>query len=286
MTVSAARSSRPSAVSRIRPGDTLSLYLAEVARTDLLTPEAEHRLAVACRAGGDGDEDREARQRAQSEMTVRNLRLVVSIAKQYVRPGILLGDLINEGNIGLIEAAGRYDPDIGVRFSTYATYWIRQAIARSIKNDRSTIRIPVYMWDAMKRMDKGLEVTDTERRYRKFADIAVVVHSLDSPSWDHGGNGSHNVTDGLSGLIDSRNAIPGHDAECLEENARVRRMVDALTEYDARLGMVIALRFGLDGNGSRTLQQVGDAVGLTRERARQLEAEGLKWLRREMRAEG
>jgi RNA polymerase primary sigma factor len=286
--------------------DAVRLYLNEIGRVDLLAPEEEVDLAKRIDAGTAaaalldsmepiGPEQRARLRRiersgrkAKSELTEANLRLVVSIAKRYVGRGLLFPDLIQEGNLGLMRAVDKFDYTRGYKFSTYATWWIRQMISRSIADQSRTIRIPVHLVETMnkiKRVERqlvqrlGREPTVEEvaqavelpvEKLEEFRRLSVDPTSLDAPVGEDG--------DGSMGeLIEDANAIvPADAASYLLLQQHLRAVLD---ELSPRERTVIERRFGLVDAQPHTLEQVGSELGLTRERIRQIEAKALAKLR-------
>jgi RNA polymerase primary sigma factor len=286
--------------------DAVRLYLNEIGRVDLLTAEEEVDLAKRVDAGAEAaamldsmapiGPERRARLRrierlgraAKAELTEANLRLVVSIAKRYVGRGLLFPDLIQEGNLGLMRAVDKFDYTRGYKFSTYATWWIRQMISRSIADQSRTIRIPVHLVETMnkiKRVERSLvqrlgrDPTVEEvaiavdlpvSKLEEFRRLAVDPTSLDAPVGEDG--------DGSMGeLIEDANAIvPVEAASYLLLQRHLRAILD---ELSPRERTVIERRFGLVDAQPHTLEQVGGELGLTRERIRQIEAKALAKLR-------
>ncbi len=256
----------------------LSTYLNEISRIPLLSTSEEIRLARRAQQG-----DREARHR----LIVSNLRLVVSIAKKYLYYGLPLLDLIEEGNLGLMKAVDRYDPERGCKFSTYATWWIRQAVTRSLSNQGRTVRIPVYITDNVARYKKtsedlyirtgkrpdaeqvakemGIKIPEA-RRLRSFVDDVSPLENLGSTDSDD----SRGVPESLEPLrVDKAIAQ-------IELDQQLDELMGQLTE---REGSILRYRYGLTDGKAHTLEETGRAFSLTRERIRQIEKDAMKRLR-------
>jgi RNA polymerase primary sigma factor len=275
--------------------DPVRMYLREIGRVPLLTAEEEVKLAQRMERGKaeqlkpnpnrriveDGEE-------AQRRLTEANLRLVVSVAKKYIGRGMSLLDLIQEGNIGLIRAVEKFDYTKGYKFSTYATWWIRQAITRAIADQARTIRIPVHMVETINRLirisrrllqDLGREPTSEEiaeqmeisaEKVREIIKVSQEPVSLETPIGEE--EDSH-----LGDFIEDHTALAPAEAashQLLKE--QVEDVLDSLTERERK---VLQLRFGLDDGRSRTLEEVGKEFHVTRERIRQIEAKALRKLR-------
>lgn len=259
--------------------DPVRMYLKEIGRIPLLTREQEIDLAQRTEAGD---------KRAKEKLTASNLRLVVSIAKKYIGRGMTFLDLIQEGNKGLIRAVEKYDWTKGFKFSTYATWWIRQAITRAIADQARTIRIPVHMVETINKLmrtsrklmqDLGREPTPDEigeamgmeaDRVREILKISQKTTSLETPIGDE--DDSY-----LGDFIADETQISPYDAtsqRMLKEN--VDEVLNALSDREAR---VLKMRFGLNGGRQMTLEEVGQKFGVTRERIRQIEAKALRKLR-------
>jgi len=259
--------------------DPVKMYLKDIGKVPLLTAEEETHLA---KLMTEGDEE------ARNKLSEANLRLVVSIAKRYVGRGMQFLDLIQEGNLGLLKAVEKFDHTKGFRFSTYATWWIRQAITRAIADQARTIRIPVHMVETINKLIRmsrqllqslGREPTPEEianemgisvDKVREIQKIAQDPVSLETPIGEE--EDSH-----LGDFVPDENAIsPSEMAEILDARDRVRKELEALS---AREQQVLRLRYGIYDGHPRTLEEVGKVFNVTRERIRQIEAKALRKLR-------
>jgi RNA polymerase primary sigma factor len=253
----------------------LETYLREINETALLTSHDEQTLAIAI---GNGDS------RARDRMVRANLRLVVNIARGYAGKGLGLQDLIEEGNLGLLRAVEGFDPAMGTRFSTYASYWIKQSIKRALINTAKTIRIPAYMVEllskwrrASARLTEELGRTPTPEEVarvlglprKKLPIIKKAIRIYNStPQTDQAETGWS-----LGEMVMDENMRSPED-ELLTHDS-LTKVLAMLETMDAREATVLRMRFGLDDHDPRTLKEIGEALGLTRERVRQIETEAL-----------
>jgi RNA polymerase primary sigma factor len=258
--------------------DPLRLYVRQIGGGALLTREEERELA---RRKDEGDEA------AKRQLIESNLRLVMAITRNYTKADVPLLDLIQEGNLGLIRAVEKFDYKLGFKLSTYATWWIRQAITRALADQGRTIRLPVHVADQVRRLlrarrqlaqklnreptqaELAKETQQTEERVRELLELVESPVSLETPV----GDGESLYGD----LIEDVHALAPHEQTA--EQARTRELAGALDQLNPRMRRVLALRFGLDGEVPQTLEEVGTQLGITRERVRQLETRALRELR-------
>ena len=287
-------------------GDSVRLYLQEIGETDLLTMEQEVWLAKRMKQGQLAEEqlasgtalslaerraleaDRLDGERARAHLIQANLRLVVSVAKRYVGRGLSFLDLIQEGNIGLMKATDKFDYTRGFKFSTYATWWIRQAITRAISDQSRTIRLPVHVGETINRVKKtshrlqqifereptpeeiarAMDLSDT--KVRQVLDVSRHPVSLESPVGLDG--------DAILGDFIEDETMPA-PVEIASHHLLKSQIAEALSKLTERERKIIVLRFGLEDGRYRTLEEVGREFGITRERIRQIEAKALRKLR-------
>jgi RNA polymerase primary sigma factor len=258
--------------------DPLKLYVRQIGGGALLTREEERELA---RRKDEGDE------LAKRKLIESNLRLVMAITRNYTKASVPLLDLIQEGNLGLIRAVEKFDYRLGYKLSTYATWWIRQAITRALADQGRTIRLPVHVADQVRRLlrarrqlaqkfnreptlaELARETQQSEERVRELLELVETPVSLETPV----GDGESLYGD----LIEDVNSLLPHEQSA--EQARGRELAGALDQLNPRMRRVLSLRFGLDGESPRTLEEVGTQLGITRERVRQLETRALRELR-------
>jgi RNA polymerase primary sigma factor len=258
--------------------DPLKLYVRQIGGGPLLTREEERELA---RRKDEGDEE------AKRRLIESNLRLVMAITRNYTKANVPLLDLIQEGNLGLIRAVEKFDYRLGFKLSTYATWWIRQAITRALADQGRTIRLPVHVADQVRRLlrarrqlaqklnhepslaELALETQQSEERVRELLELVENPVSLETPV----GDGESLYGD----LIEDVHSLAPHEQTA--EHARGQELAGALEQLNPRMRRVLSLRFGLDGESPQTLEEVGNQLGITRERVRQLETRALRELR-------
>ncbi len=270
-------------MARLDSDSSLRVYLREISKTDLLTPAEEVKLAARIKRGD---------KKARAHMIKANLRLVVKIAQDYSGYGLPLADLISEGNIGLMKAVERFDPQKGGKLSTYAAWWIKQSIKRALANQSKTIRLPVHMVDKISKMRRistllaesiGREPTDEEladelgiprRKLSLLKRASQRPTSLDAPV-------NEGETTDYSEIIGDERAVNPLDA--LADKNLHSQLDDLLNVLDEREHRIIGARFGLNDKKPMTLEEVGREFGVTRERIRQLQNVALEKMRKALR---
>jgi RNA polymerase primary sigma factor len=259
------------------------LYVREVGQTKLITPTEERQLARRIQKG-----DAEARE----QMIKANLRLVVKIARDYEGFGVPLLDLISEGNIGLMKAVDRFDPDKGAKFSTYGAFWIKQAIRRALDNQAKTIRLPSHVVERLGILQRaatklneelGREPSDeelaaetglSERKVKQYRRASAAPASLDAPIGDD--SDSNRIADVVA---DEKAALPSDELSAHMDLDLMNELLGSLNEREVK---ILRHRYGLDGEQEKTLEEIGVDYGLTRERIRQIENAALNKLRKRM----
>ena len=251
-------------------------YLKEINRYPLLSAEEEVDLARKA-LGGDLD--------ARKKLIVANLRLVITIARSFTSYGVPFLDLVEEGNLGLIKAVGKFDPERGFRFSTYASWWIRQAILLAISNYSRTIRIPIHVFqlmtryvslaqepgnEALTREERAMRLKISIKRYRMIEELVENIRALDLPS----------SLDAYTQLARSVESAAGTDPEkIIMQQMEHEKLAELMERLSERERLILRIRFGLDDGEPHTLAETGEAVNVSRERVRQLEMRALRKLR-------
>jgi RNA polymerase primary sigma factor len=273
---------RPPASAQAAAASPHDSYRREIAATALLTADQEKVLAREIRAGSAA---------ARDHLVRANLRLVVRIARGYAGKGVDIQDLIEEGNLGLLRAAEGFDPDLDTRFSTYAGYWIRQSIKRGVQNTMKTIRVPAHVNTLLAKWRQATtELADDLRRppdreevaqflglsQRRLAMIEHGTRARRGASHCGGGNSGRGIVEVRTG---TEAATPGDGIALADDLTQMRLRLDTM---DERESVVLRMRFGLDDEDAMTLKEIGDRLGLTRERIRQIEREGLSHLRAQL----
>ncbi|HTL47668.1 MAG TPA: RNA polymerase sigma factor RpoD/SigA [Verrucomicrobiae bacterium] len=260
----------------------MKIYLSQIENIPLLTPEQEISLAEKIQASGSESSA------ARENMIRSNLRLVISIAKRYSNMGLSFSDLVEEGNIGLMRAVEKFNPARGYRFSTYASWWIKQAIMRALSNQGKTIRIPVYMYDIIskwRRVRDGLmqklSRVPTRKEIAKIMQVPVQkIKEIENIAGRPSSLNAPVSLDGTAELIDLIEDDVAHSPDArMGELLKSERIKDLLQRLDERERRILVLRFGLESDDPKTLEEVAQVFGITRERVRQIEAAALKKIR-------
>lgn len=260
----------------------MRIYLNQIESIPLLTPDEEIALAQRIRSKGRGAAQ------ARQQMIRSNLRLVISIAKRYANMGLSFSDLVEEGNIGLMRAVEKFNPDRGYRFSTYASWWIKQAIMRSLSNQGKTIRIPVYMYDVISKWRKvrdglmqRLNRMPTRKEIAKIMQVPVQkIKEIENIAGRPSSLNAPVSLDGTAELIDLIEDDSSHMPDVqIGELLKVERIYKLLERLDERESKILTLRFGLGNEEQHTLEEVAQQFNITRERVRQIEAVALKKVR-------
>lgn len=271
-------------IEKISGDEPIKMYLREISQIPILTRDEEAEIAKRI---SEGDEE------AKAKLVESNLRLVVSIAKRFTGKGIKLLDLIQEGNLGLIKAAEKFEPERGFKFSTYATWWIKQAVSRAIVDQGRTIRIPVHMNEIISKIKKAkfsieaeggkITVEEIARRVKMEPSKVEFALSRDenkevlSFEAKYGTNSSENELKAMEDIIPDKKAEDPFEATA--KNMMREQLNLALNSLREKEKVVLCYRFGLDDRGTRTLEEIGKVLRVTRERVRQLERRALKKLR-------
>lgn len=263
----------------------MKIYLRQIEDIPLLTPEEELSLAVEVQSHN------ETSKHARERMIRSNLRLVISIAKRYSNMGLSFSDLVEEGNIGLMRAVEKFNPERGYRFSTYASWWIKQAIMRALSNQGKTIRIPVYMYDIISKwrrvrdgLTQKLNRPPTRKEISKIMQVPVQkIKEIENIAGRPSSLNAPVSLDGTAELIDLIEDDSSHrpDSEIAEalKSERIQALLDRLDEREKK---ILTLRFGLESSDTHTLEEVAQQFGITRERVRQIEFAALKKVRAQL----
>ena len=280
-----AQTAKPCAGKKVHQGDVTRIYLSEIGRAKLLTADEEKKLSQAALGGC---------QASRQRMIECNLRLVVKVARAYINRGLPLLDLIEEGNLGLIRAVEKFDPERGFRFSTYATWWIRQSVERSIMNQCRTVRLPIHVIRELTcylRTTRELEqelsrrpgVKDVAKKLDKPATAVHKMAGYNEPSTFADNSASNGYGSAIEAIADDQNHTPESE---YAEKAAGELLGHWLQLLPIQQRVVVEHRFGLHGKGRRTLEEVGQLLGVTRERVRQVQLAALTHLREISRREG
>jgi len=262
--------------------DILQMYLKEIGRKKMLTRAEECELGRKIQEGKKSEKDA-----ATKELVQANLRLVVSIAKKYIGQGVLFMDLVQEGSLGLIKAAEKFDYKKNFKFSTYATWWIKQTIIRAISNQSKTIRIPVHMLEKIRKYKKACSIAECDEQLDIDDDTISKISGLDKKRIEEVRSALKTEPISLETYVTDDLCIQDYVADtsyCTPENTTQKKLkendvINLLNKLDKREQQIIKCRFGIDDNEPKTLEQIGNSLGFSKERIRQLETIAIKKLR-------
>ena len=262
--------------------DILQMYLKEIGKKKILTRDQEIELGRKIQEGNNKE-----REKAKNELVQANLRLVVSIAKKYVGQGVLFMDLVQEGSLGLIKAAEKFDYKKNFKFSTYATWWVKQAIIRAISNQSKTIRIPVHMLEKIRKYKKACSIAECDETMEVDDDTISKISGLDKKRIEEIRSALKTEPISLETYVTDDLCIQDYVADtsyCTPENNTQKKLeergiISLLKNLDEREQEILKRRFGIENNEPKTLEQIGNSLGFSKERIRQLEGIALKKLR-------
>ena len=262
--------------------DILQMYLKEIGRKKMLSRAEECELGRKIQEG-----NKTEKENAMKELVQANLRLVVSIAKKYIGQGVLFMDLVQEGSLGLIKAAEKFDYKKNFKFSTYATWWIKQTIIRAISNQSKTIRIPVHMLEKIRKYKKACSIAECDEQLEVDDDTISRISGLDKKRIEEVRSALKTEPISLETYVTDDLCIQDYVADtsyCTPENTTQKKLkendvINLLCKLDKREQQIIKCRFGIDDNEPKTLEQIGNKLGFSKERIRQLETSAIKKLR-------
>ncbi len=262
--------------------DILQMYLKEIGRKKMLSRAEECELGRKIQEG-----NKTEKENAMKELVQANLRLVVSIAKKYIGQGVLFMDLVQEGSLGLIKAAEKFDYKKNFKFSTYATWWIKQTIIRAISNQSKTIRIPVHMLEKIRKYKKACSIAECDEQLEVDDDTISRISGLDKKRIEEVRSALKTEPISLETYVTDDLCIQDYVADtsyCTPENTTQKKLkendvINLLCKLDKREQQIIKCRFGIDDNEPKTLEQIGNKLGFSKERIRQLETIAIKKLR-------
>ena len=263
--------------------DILQMYLKEIGRKKMLTKAEEAELGRKIQEGSEAEKER-----AKKELVQANLRLVVSIAKKYIGQGVLFMDLVQEGSVGLIKAAEKFDYKKNFKFSTYATWWIKQTIIRAISNHSRTIRIPVHMLEKIRRYKKACSIAACEENMEVDDETISKISGLDFKKINEVKNALKKEPVSLDTFVTDDLCIQDYVEDTsysspettTQQKLRVKDVTRLISTLDTREQEIIKRRFGIDDEEPKTLEQIGNALGFSKERIRQLESIAIQKLRK------